>query len=63
MWGLGVANTLRTWLSMWSLETSQCRGEPHLARVTVPALVINADADVGVFPSDAARIVDAIGSQ
>jgi pimeloyl-ACP methyl ester carboxylesterase len=62
VWGLGVANTLRTWLSMWSLETSQCRGEPHLARVTVPALVIGADADVGVFPQDAARIAEAIGS-
>jgi hypothetical protein len=62
VWGLGVANTLRTWLSMWSLETSQCRGEPHLARVTVPTLVIGADADVGVFPSDAARIFDAVGA-
>lgn len=62
VWGLGVANTLRTWLSMWSLETSQCRGEPHLARVLVPALVINAHADTGVFPSDAKRIFDAVGS-
>jgi hypothetical protein len=62
VWGLGVANTLRTWLSMWSLETSQCRGEPHLARVTVPTLVISADSDTGVFPSDATRIFDAVGS-
>jgi pimeloyl-ACP methyl ester carboxylesterase len=62
VWGLGIANTLRTWLSMWSLETSQCRGEPHLARVTVPALVISADSDVGVFPTDAAKIADAIAS-
>jgi hypothetical protein len=62
VWGLGVANTLRTWLAMWSLETSQCRGEPHLARVLVPSLVINADADTGVFPSDAQRIFDAVGS-
>jgi pimeloyl-ACP methyl ester carboxylesterase len=61
-YGLGVANTLRTWLNMWSLETSQCRGEPHLARVTVPTLVIGADADTGVFASDAARIQDALGS-
>jgi pimeloyl-ACP methyl ester carboxylesterase len=62
VWGLGVANTLRTWLSMWSLETSQCRAEPHLARVTVPTLVINADADTGVYPSDAAKIFEAVGS-
>jgi hypothetical protein len=62
VWGLGGANTLRTWLSMWSRETSQCRGEPHLARVTVPAIVIGAAGDVGVFPSDAARIFEAVGS-
>jgi pimeloyl-ACP methyl ester carboxylesterase len=62
VFGLGVANTLRTWLNMWSLETSQCRGEPHMARVTVPTLVIQADADTGVFPTDAARIFHALGS-
>jgi hypothetical protein len=62
VWGLGVANTLRTWLSMWSLETSQCRAEPHLARVMVPTLVISADADTGVYPSDAGQILDAVGS-
>ncbi len=61
-WGVGQCSSLRTWLSMWSLEVSQCRAEPHLARVTVPSLVINADADTGVFPSDAARILDAIGT-
>jgi hypothetical protein len=62
VWGLGVANTLRTWLSMWSLETSQCQAGPHLARVTVPTLVIGADADTGVFPSDAAKILDAVAA-
>jgi hypothetical protein len=62
VWGIGTTNTLRTWLSMWSLETSQCRGEPHLARVSVPTLVIGADADTGVFPSDAARIFAAIAA-
>ncbi len=61
-WGIGQVNTLRAWLSMWSLETSPCRAEPHLARVTVPSLVVNADADSGVFPSDAQRIFDAIGT-
>lgn len=61
VWGVGQCNTLRTWLSMWSLDTSQCRAEPHLARVAVPSLVVNADADTGVFPSDAQRIFDALG--
>jgi len=62
VWGIGGSNTLRTWLSMWSLETSQCRGEPHMARVTVPTMVIDALDDSGVYPSDAAKIFDAIGS-
>lgn len=60
VWGIGQVNTLRTWLSMWSLETSQCRAEPHLARISVPSLVVSADADSGVFPSDAAGIFDAL---
>jgi pimeloyl-ACP methyl ester carboxylesterase len=54
--GVGAINTLRSWLSMWSLETSQARSELHLAALTVPALVIQATADSGVFPSDADTI-------
>lgn len=60
--GLGVASTLRSWLNMWSLDHSPCRGEQHLGKITVPALVIQADADTGVFPSDAAAIADALAS-
>jgi esterase/lipase len=56
-------STLRTWLSMWSLEESQCRGAPHLARIDVPALVVQSLADTGVFPSDAHAIHDALGSR
>lgn len=58
--GIAAACTLRNWLGMWSLRTAQTRAEPHLARITHPALVINADADTGVFPSDAQRIHDAL---
>ena len=39
---------------------AQTRAEPHLSRITCPALVINAEADTGVFPSDAQRIYDAL---
>lgn len=60
--GIGLTNTCRTWLSMWSLRESQCRGKPHLARIKVPALVIQSMADTGVFPGDAQAIFDAIGS-
>lgn len=63
VWGLASSCTLRTWLSMWSLRTSRCRADDHLARITVPALVVNATADAGVFPSDAARITAALGSR
>lgn len=60
--GIGGETTLRNWLHMWSLEESQCRAEPHLAKLTAPAIVINADGDAGVFPSDADRIFAAIAS-
>ncbi|MBV8927752.1 MAG: alpha/beta hydrolase, partial [Mycobacteriaceae bacterium] len=61
--GIAAACTLRNWLGMWSLRLAQTRAEPHLARVSCPALVINADADTGVFASDAQRIYDALGSR
>jgi hypothetical protein len=56
------ASTLRTWLAMWSLAESPCRGALHLPKVTVPALVVQSLADKGVFPSDASAIHDALGS-
>jgi len=60
--GIAAACTLRNWLGMWSLRHAQTRAEPHLARVDCPALVINAEADTGVFPSDAKRIYRALAS-
>lgn len=60
--GIGGQTTVRNWLNMWSLDESQCRAEEHLAKMTVPSLVINADGDSGVFPSDAQGLYDAIAS-
>ncbi|HET9876052.1 MAG TPA: alpha/beta hydrolase, partial [Mycobacterium sp.] len=60
--GIAAACTLRNWLGMWSLRTAQTRAEPHLHRISCPALVINAEADTGVFPSDAQRIYHALAS-
>lgn len=60
--GIGLNNTLRTWLSMWSLRDSCCRGAPHLARITQPTLVIQSTGDTGVFPGDAKAIFNAAGS-
>jgi hypothetical protein len=60
--GLGRSSTLRSWLSMWSLDEAQCNGAQHLPRVTVPALVVQSLADRGVYPSDAQAIHDALGA-
>ncbi len=61
--GIGLTNTLRTWLSMWSVRDSHCSGAPHLNRIDIPALVVQSTADTGVFPSDARAIYDALASQ
>ncbi|MCV7378348.1 alpha/beta hydrolase [Mycobacterium alsense] len=60
--GIAAACTLRNWLGMWSLRVAQTRAEPHLGRIDCPALVVNAEADTGVFPSDAERIYGALAS-
>jgi pimeloyl-ACP methyl ester carboxylesterase len=59
---IGGTSTLRSWLSMWSLEASQCRGAAHLPRIEVPSLVVQSMADRGVFPSDAEALVAALGA-
>jgi pimeloyl-ACP methyl ester carboxylesterase len=62
VFGIGIMNTLRTWLEMWSLEHSRCGGEEHLRTIELPALVIQATMDTGVFPSDARAIEAALAS-
>ena len=61
--GIGRANTLKTWLSMWSLETSKCQGGAQLAKFDLPALVVQSTGDMGVFPCDAQAIHAAIASK
>jgi pimeloyl-ACP methyl ester carboxylesterase len=61
-YSIGSTNTLRTWLSMWSLRTSHCRSEPHLRRIKAPSLVIQSTGDTGLFPSDTQRIYEALAS-
>jgi pimeloyl-ACP methyl ester carboxylesterase len=60
--GIGRTSSLRAWLSMWSLETSNCQGPPQLAKLALPALVVQSMADMGVFPSDARRIHASLAS-
>jgi hypothetical protein len=63
VFGIGTVSTLRTWLSMWSLRTSQCTAAPHLARISVPALVVHATADAGVYDSDARALYDGLAAE
>ena len=62
VFGVGTVSTLRSWLSMWSLRTSQCVAAPHLARITLPALVVHATADACVYESDARALYDALAA-
>ncbi len=62
VFGVGTVSTLRSWLSMWSLRTSQCTAAPHLARVTLPSLVVHATADACVYESDARALYDALAA-
>jgi hypothetical protein len=62
VFGIGIMSTLRTWLEMWSLEDSRCGGAEHLAKIELPALVIQPTQDTGVFPSDAAAIFEALAA-
>ena len=62
IYGVGLVNSLRTWLSMWSLDDSPCQAGPHLARLAVPTLLIDADADSGVFPSDGDSLLEAVAA-
>jgi pimeloyl-ACP methyl ester carboxylesterase len=62
VFGVGTVSTLRSWLSMWSLRTSQCIAAPHLARITVPSLVIHATADACVYESDARALYDGLAA-
>ena len=60
---IGRMSNLKTWLSMWSLETSRCQGPEQLARIDLPALVVQSLADTGVFPTDPKTIHAAIASE
>ena len=62
VFGVGTVSTLRSWLSMWSLRTSQCIAAPHLARITLPSLVVHATADACVYESDARALYGAIAA-
>ena len=57
---LGHYTSLRSWLSQWSVDESNCDGPLHLARTHVPTLVMYGTADQVCFPSYAMTMYDAI---
>ncbi|KAJ9614043.1 hypothetical protein H2200_002179 [Cladophialophora chaetospira] len=64
--GLGYlarANTLQSFLSMWSLEESKSRFKLQAADFSLPTLVVQSMHDVSVFPSMAQSIYDMVGSE
>lgn len=58
--GLGRYSSLRSWLSQWSVDDSHCDGPLHLARTSVPVLVVYGTADQVCFPSHARALYAAI---
>lgn len=57
---LGHLTSLRSWLSQWSVDDSRCNGPEHIARVSVPVLVMYGTADQVCFPSHAQALYDAV---
>ncbi|WP_222869891.1 serine aminopeptidase domain-containing protein [Actinomadura decatromicini] len=57
---LGHHTSLRSWLSQWSVDDSNCDGPRHIARTHVPTLVMYGTADQVCFPSHARSMYDAI---
>ncbi len=53
--GLGHVVTPDAWLSTWSGLSSYANLERNLPQVTVPTLVVGADADQDIFPADVRR--------
>jgi hypothetical protein len=60
--GFGRVVSPEAWLSTWSGFASRAEIERTAPRMTLPCLHIAYEADNGIFPSDADRIVGALGS-
>lgn len=58
---LGHYSSLRSWLSQWSIDESNCDGAYHLGRISVPVLIMYGTADQVCFPAYAVGMYDAVG--
>ena len=61
-YGLAPVTSVREWMAMWSLSQTQVNIAGQLPHIVQPSLVISANHDLGVFPSHAHAIHDALGS-
>lgn len=61
--GIGTVSTLRTWLSMWSIDHAQCRVSIQGPHVRIPSLVIHGTRDTGIFESDARTLYNSLGAE
>lgn len=57
---LGHYSSLRSWLSQWSIDETNCDGPRHLGRTSIPTLVMFGTADQVCFPSYAQMLFDAV---
>ncbi|GIW13804.1 MAG: hypothetical protein KatS3mg062_1243 [Tepidiforma sp.] len=60
--GLARVMTPRGWLSTWSGTSSQADLPESIARVTVPTLIVFADGDCDIFPSEQREIFERSGA-
>jgi len=58
--GLARFNTLRSWLSQWSIDDSNADGLKCGAQISKPVLVIGNSADDACTPSHTHRLFDSI---
>jgi hypothetical protein len=61
--GLARVMTPRAWLSTWSGLSSQADLPDTIAHVTIPTLIVYADADCDIFPSEQREIFEKSGAQ
>ena len=55
--------TLRSWLSNWSIDTTNADARKHLGSVTVPVLLVNGTADQGIRLSHTEGLWEAVVSE
>jgi alpha-beta hydrolase superfamily lysophospholipase len=61
--GLARTMTPRAWLSTWSGLSSQADLPDTIAHVTIPTLIVYADGDCDIFPSEQQELMEKSGAE